>query len=69
MFRKRQVEDGHPGHTYGVNETRRRRPASSWPASLLPTMLLVGLLSGGVASTASSSDDEPIMEMTVTAGR
>jgi hypothetical protein len=32
-------------------------------------MLLVGLLTGGVASTASSSDDEPIMEMTVTAAR
>jgi hypothetical protein len=68
MCRNRQVETGHRGHTYGVNETRRR-PASSWPASLLPTMLLVGLLSGGVASTASSSDDEPIMEMTVTAER
>jgi hypothetical protein len=47
----------------------RRRPATSWPASLLPTLLLVGLLSGGVASTTSSSDDEPIVEMTVTDAR
>jgi hypothetical protein len=55
------------GHTYPVNETRR----TSWPASLLPTMLLVGLLTaGGVASTTSSSDHAPILDMTVTtAGR
>jgi len=43
---------------------------SAWPASLLPTMLLVGLLAGGVASTTASSDDVPILDMTVTtAGR
>jgi hypothetical protein len=49
-----------------VNDKRR----SSWPASLLPTMLLVGLLTGGVASATSSSDDAPILDMTVTtAGR
>jgi hypothetical protein len=54
------------GHTYPVTDTRR----SSWPASLLPTMLLVALLSGGVASTTSSSDAAPILDMTVTpAGR
>jgi hypothetical protein len=50
-----------------VNDSRRR-PAASWPASLLPTLMLVGLLSGGVASTTSSSDNEPILEMTVTSG-
>jgi hypothetical protein len=44
----------------------RRRPATSWPASLLPTLLLVGLLSGGLAATTSSSDDAPVVEMTVT---
>jgi hypothetical protein len=42
-----------------------RRPASSWPASLLPTMLLVGLLAGGIASTTPSSDDSPVLDMTV----
>lgn len=44
----------------------RHRPATSWPASLLPTLLLVGLLSAGVASTTSSSDGSPVVEMTVT---
>jgi hypothetical protein len=54
------------GHNYVVNDKRR----ASWPASLLPTMLLAALLSGGVAGTTSSSDDEPILDMTVTtAGR
>jgi hypothetical protein len=50
-----------------VKDTRRR--ASSWPASLLPTMLLVGLLTGGVASTTASSDDAPILDMTVTTAK
>ena len=50
-----------------MTDTRRR---SSWPASLLPTMLLVGLLAGGAGMTSSSSDDEPVLDMTVTtAGR
>jgi hypothetical protein len=61
----RQVRRGRSGHKNGVNASRRR-PATSWPASLLPTLLLVGLLSGGVASTTSSSDDAPVVEMTVT---
>jgi hypothetical protein len=29
-------------------------------------MLLVGLLTGGVSMTTSSSDDEPVLDMTVT---
>jgi hypothetical protein len=49
-----------------VDDNRRR--ASSWPASLLPTMLLVGLLTGGVAAT-NSSEDAPILEMTVTTAK
>lgn len=65
MFPFRQVERRLTGQTEGVNAPRRR-PATSWPASLLPTLLLVGLLSGGLASTTSSSDDAPIVEMTVT---
>ena len=63
-----QVQREPTGHTKGVNAPRRR-PATSWPASLLPTLMLVGLLSGGVASTTSSSDDEPIVQMTVTGER
>ncbi|MBK5305430.1 MAG: hypothetical protein JJD92_01945 [Frankiaceae bacterium] len=47
-----------------MNENRRR--PSSWPASLLPTMLLVALLSGAIASTTSSSSDAPVLDMTVT---
>ncbi len=46
-----------------------RRLVSSWPASLLPTLTLVALLSGGVASTTASSDDEPILDLTVTTSR
>lgn len=66
MLPSGQVQAGRIGHTYDVNDTRR----SSWPASLLPTMLLAALLTGGVASTTSSSDDAPILDMTVTtAGR
>ena len=50
-----------------MNDDRRR--ASSWPASLLPTFLLVGLLAGGVGTATASSDDEPILDMTVTTTR
>jgi hypothetical protein len=50
-----------------VNDTRRR--ASSWPASLLPTLLLLALVATGTASTTSSSGDAPIVQMTVTTTR
>jgi hypothetical protein len=50
-----------------VNDNRRR--PSSWPASLLPTLLLVALLSGGIASGTSSSNDTPVLDMTVTTGK
>jgi hypothetical protein len=46
----------------------RRRPVSSWPASLLPTLTLLALLTGGVATT-SSSDSTPVVDMTVTSAR
>ena len=46
----------------------KRRSASSWPASLLPSLTLLALLTGGVATT-SSSDSSPVVEMTVTTGR
>lgn len=50
-----------------MDDTRR---AASWPASLLPTLLLAALLTGGVASTTASSEDVPVTDMTVTtAGR
>lgn len=43
---------------------------SSWPASLLPTLLLAGLLAGGAAATTASSDEVPVLDLTVTtAGR
>ena len=42
-----------------------RRP-SSWPASLLPSMVLVALLAGGAARATNSSDDVPVLDMTVT---
>jgi hypothetical protein len=50
-----------------VDDNRRR--ASSWPASLLPTMLLIGLLAGGIGATSASSDDSPVLDMTVTTAK
>ena len=47
-----------------------QRPASSWPASLLPALMLLALLSGGAATTAaadSKADSAPVVEMTVEA--
>jgi hypothetical protein len=32
-------------------------------------MLLAALLSGGVAGATASSDDEPVLDMTVTTGK
>lgn len=64
---KGRYGSGQAGQDGVVNDDRRR--ASSWPASLLPTLLLVGLLAGGVGSATVSSDDEPILDMTVTATR
>lgn len=55
------------GQTYLMEKTLRR--ASSWPASLLPTMLLLALLTAGVASTAATSEDAPVLNMTVTTAR
>jgi hypothetical protein len=49
-------------------DDNRRRP-SSWPASLLPSMLLVALLTGGVATATNSSDDAPVLDMTVTTSK
>jgi len=46
----------------------KRRPVSSWPASLLPSLTLVALLTGGAFAT-TSSDNSPVVEMTVTTGR
>jgi hypothetical protein len=45
----------------------KRRPVSSWPASLLPSLTLVALLTGG-AFVTSSSDSTQVVEMTVTTG-
>ena len=50
-----------------MNDYRRR--ASSWPASLLPSLLLAGLLAGGVGSATASSDEAPILDMTITTSR
>ncbi len=47
---------------------RTARPVSSWPASLLPSLLLLGLLSG-TAATTSAGDSTPVVEMTVTTSR
>lgn len=61
------VQTGRVGQEVLVDDTRR---AASWPASLLPTLLLAALLTGGVASTTASSEDVPVTDMTVTtAGR
>jgi hypothetical protein len=46
----------------------KRRPVSSWPASLLPSLTLIALLTGGAMTTASS-DSSQVVEMTVTDGR
>ncbi|MCU1672619.1 MAG: hypothetical protein JWN77_732 [Frankiales bacterium] len=46
----------------------KRRPVSSWPASLLPTLTLLALLTGGVATTAAG-ESTPVVEMTVTNAR
>lgn len=46
-------------------DENRRRP-SSWPASLLPGLLLVGLLTGAGATATNSSDEAPVLDMTVT---
>ena len=46
-----------------------RRPVASWPASLLPTLTLLALLTGGAATTAAAGDSSPVVEMTVTTGR
>jgi hypothetical protein len=66
-----QVDLRHFGHDRSVTDDQPRssRRATSWPASLLPTMLLVGLLTGGVASASSSSDGTPVLDMTVTTSR
>lgn len=45
------------------------RRGASWPASLLPTLLLVGLLLGGIASTSAAGDDTPVLDMTVTTSK
>ena len=66
MSPRRQVQRGATGHSKDVEDNRR---SASWPASLLPTLLLAGLLTGGVASTSASSDDTPILDMTVTTSR
>ena len=44
-----------------------RRP-SSWPASLLPSMALIALLAGGAVAT-NTSDDAPVLDMTVTTSK
>jgi hypothetical protein len=62
-----QVQPARSGHTYDVDDRRRR--ASSWPASLLPTMLLVGLLTAGVGAATNTGDDAPILDMTVTTSK
>jgi hypothetical protein len=41
---------------------------SSWPASLLPSLTLLALLTGG-AVTTTAGDSSPVVEMTVTTGR
>jgi hypothetical protein len=55
------------GRPEGMNESKRR-PVASWPASLLPTLTLLALLTGGAATTASS-DSAPVVQMTVTNSR
>jgi hypothetical protein len=67
MLRRGQVQTGLAGQTYRVNENRRR--PSSWPASLLPTMLLAALMVGGAAAATNSSDDAPVLDMTVTTSK
>ena len=49
-------------------DDNRRRP-SSWPASLLPGMALVALLAGGTAGATNTSDDAPVLDMTVTTSK
>ena len=46
----------------------KRRPVSSWPASLLPSLTLLALLTGGAVST-TASDSSQVVEMTVTDSR
>jgi hypothetical protein len=49
-------------------DDNQRRP-SSWPASLLPSMLLCALLAGAGAATTNTSDDAPVLDMTVTTSK
>ncbi len=46
----------------------KRRPVSSWPASLLPSLMLVAVVAGSAATTQTSSDS-PVVEMTVTTAK
>ena len=49
-------------------DDNRRRP-SSWPASLLPGLALLALLAGSAASATNSSDEAPVLDMTVTTAK
>ena len=51
----------------------RQRPVSSWPASLLPSLMLLALLGGTAATTSAATGatppSGPVVEMTVTNSR
>ena len=47
----------------------KRRPVSSWPASLLPSLMLVAVVAGSAATAQASSDKSPVVEMTVTTAK
>ena len=47
----------------------KRRPVSSWPASLLPSLTLLALLTGSAMSSTAASDSSRVVEMTVTNSR
>ena len=67
MCPSRQVNPRERGQN-DVMSGHNRRSISSWPASLLPCLTLVALLAGG-AMTTTTSDNSPVVEMTVTTGR
>ena len=49
-------------------DDNRKRP-TSWPASLLPSLALAALLAGGATAATNSSDDLPVLDMTVTTAK
>jgi hypothetical protein len=63
---------GHRGDVRPDPRFRPRRPAGSWPATLLPGALVLALVAGTAPQGGSADDpqdgspDHPVVDMTVT---